>query len=104
MANWRIGGRSDRSTPDDREWSLSIWPVEGERYGVDAHYYGDTGAQRATVQVRRLEGVGITATMQRDTNGALIRLGPIAQAGIWIALEAFLGEPSPDGPLAPRAA
>lgn len=26
---------------------LSVWPVEGGRYGIDAHYHGETGVQRA---------------------------------------------------------
>ena len=26
---------------------LSVWPVEGGRYGIDAHYRGATGAARA---------------------------------------------------------
>jgi hypothetical protein len=29
---------------------LSIWPVEGGRFGIDAHYHGHTGGQRAEVR------------------------------------------------------
>jgi hypothetical protein len=70
---------------------LSIWPVEGGRYGIDAHYQGSTGTQRANVQRRRLESAGLPASVREDDEGALIRLGPLAHAAAWLALEAFLG-------------
>src|SRR3954454_61007 len=34
---------------------LSVWPVEGGRYGIDAHYHGPTGVQRANRQIDRLK-------------------------------------------------
>jgi hypothetical protein len=34
---------------------LSVWPVEGGRFGIDAHYHGLTGIERAHVQQTRLE-------------------------------------------------
>ena len=72
---------------------LSVWPVEGGRYGIDAHYHGHTGIQRADGQEDRLSRVGVSATVKRDENGALIRIGPLAHAATWLALEAFLGKP-----------
>jgi hypothetical protein len=73
---------------------LSVWPVEGGRYGIDAHYHGTTGIQRAQGQQRRLAAAGLEATVREDDNGALIRLGPLAHAATWIAIEAFLGRPT----------
>ena len=73
--------------------SLSVWPVEGGRYGIDAHYHGPTGRERAEVQKHRLERVGLSAKVKRDHAGALIRLGPFPHAAVWLALEAFLGKP-----------
>ncbi len=75
---------------------LSVWPVEGGRYGIDAHYHGETGVQRARGQRQRLASVGIAASVREDNEGALIRLGPLAHAAAWLALEAFLGRPVPD--------
>lgn len=72
---------------------LSVWPVEGGRYGIDAHYHGPTGVQRAAGQRERLAKVGITATIKHDDEGGLIRIGPLAHAATWLALEAFLGRP-----------
>ena len=74
---------------------LSLWPVEGGRFGIDAHYHGRTGMERARGQRKRLEKVGVAATVKRDGQGGLIRLGPLTHAATWLALEAFLGRPLP---------
>jgi hypothetical protein len=71
---------------------LSIWPVEGGRYGIDAHYHGATGAQRAEHQRTRLDEAGLAATVRPGPQGgATLRLGPLAHEAAWLALEAFLG-------------
>ncbi|HWC87482.1 MAG TPA: hypothetical protein VG388_13160 [Solirubrobacteraceae bacterium] len=75
---------------------LSVWPVEGGRYGIDAHYHGQTGVERANAQRRRLERVGLGATVREEETGAFIRLGPLAHSAAWLALEAFLGRPISD--------
>jgi hypothetical protein len=72
---------------------LSVWPVEGGRYGLDGHYHGQSGCQRACGQQDRLAKAGVSATVKREGEGALIRLGPLAHAATWVALEAFLGRP-----------
>jgi len=78
---------------------LSVWPVEGGRYGIDAHYQGHSGIERAHGQQQRLKKVGLSATVKRDANGGLIRIGPLAHAATWLALEAFLGRPLEVPPL-----
>ena len=73
---------------------LSIWPVEGGRYGLDAHYQGRTGAQRAEHQRRRLARANLDAAVRRNARGgATLRVGPLPHPSAWIALEAFLGRP-----------
>jgi len=72
---------------------LSVWPMEGGRYGIDAHYHGITGRERAYVQQSRLAKQGLDASVQHDGDGGLIRIGPLAHAAAWLALEAFLGRP-----------
>jgi hypothetical protein len=72
---------------------LSVWPVEGGRYGIDAHYHGSTGLTRAERQEQRLAAAGLGASVRTDENGAIVRLGPLAHEAVWIALEAFLGRP-----------
>ncbi len=70
---------------------LSVWPVEGGRYGVDAHYHGVTGAARAQRQRERLATAGLDASVRSDDDGSILRLGPLAHEAVWLALEAFLG-------------
>ena len=73
---------------------LSIWPVEGGRYGLDAHYHGATGARRARHQQSRLAGVNLAASVRpNDRGGSTLRLGPLQHQAAWLALEAFLGRP-----------
>ena len=73
---------------------LSIWPVEGGRFGIDAVYHGATGAERAARQVERLAGAGLVASVRpAEHGGAILRLGPLAHEAAWLALEAFLGRP-----------
>jgi hypothetical protein len=76
---------------------LSVWPVEGGRFGLDARYAGPTGRQRAGRQVERLAKAGLTATVRDRDDGCALRLGPLTHAAVWLALEAFLGAPL--GPL-----
>jgi len=70
---------------------LSIWPVEGGRFGLDAHYHGTSGQARAAQQAVRLERVGLAATVRDD--GSTLRLGPLTHKAAWLAIEAFLGRP-----------
>ena len=75
---------------------LSVWPVEGGRFGLDAHYEGATGAQRAAYQAKKLAELNLRATVQESpSSGATLRLGPLAHQAAWVALEAFLGRPLP---------
>src|SRR5918998_4954649 len=78
---------------------LSLWPVEGGRFGLDAHYEGDTGAQRADYQAQKLARLNLRATVQESASGGTtLRLGPLAHEAAWVALEAFIGRPPPRPP------
>jgi hypothetical protein len=74
---------------------LSIWPVEGGRFGIDARYQGESGRARAEQQAARLQRVNLMAVVVRDEEegGATLRLGPLAHSAAWVAIEAFLGRP-----------
>lgn len=76
---------------------LSVWPVEGGRFGLDARYAGDTGRQRARKQASRLAESGLVASVRDRDDGSALRLGPLTHDAVWLALEAFLGKPI--GPL-----
>ncbi len=80
---------------------LSIWPVEGGRYGIDAQYHGATGAQRAEHQRVRLGESGLAATVRPEANDVtILRLDELAHQAAWLALEAFLGPPMDLPPVA----
>ena len=73
---------------------LSIWPVEGGRFGIDAHYHGASGRARARQQAGRLDRVNLAGRgAGRTRTGATLRLGPLAHQAAWLAIEAFLGRP-----------
>jgi hypothetical protein len=74
---------------------LSIWPVEGGRFGLDARYHGSSGKERAAAQAQRLQRHNLYATVREDADagGATLRLGPLAHSAAWVAIEAFLGRP-----------
>src|SRR5215212_9018955 len=72
---------------------LSIWPVEGGRFGIDAHYHGETGRARAEQQAARLERVSLAVSVRTTDDGAALRLGPLAHKATFLAIEAFLGRP-----------
>jgi hypothetical protein len=72
---------------------LSLWPVEGGRFGIDAHYHGKSGKARASQQAVRLQRVDLAVALREDDEGATLRLGPLAQKATFLAIEAFLGRP-----------
>lgn len=75
---------------------LSIWPVEGGRFGIDAHYHGESGKARARQQAARLERVHLAVSVRESDDGAALRLGPLAHKATFLAIEAFLGRPIED--------
>jgi hypothetical protein len=75
---------------------LSVWPVEGGRFGIDAHYHGKSGIARANQQATRLQRVNLAVALREDEDGATLRLGPLAHKATFLAIEAFLGRPIDD--------
>src|SRR5438477_13060927 len=53
---------------------ISVWPLEGGRYGIDAHYHGATGLTRAERQEQRLAAAGLRASVRTDEDGGIVRL------------------------------
>lgn len=74
---------------------MSVWPVEGGRYGVDGTYQGATGFERAEAQRQRLEAAHLPASVRQELgDGWTLRLGPLTHGAAWAAIEAFLGPPA----------
>jgi hypothetical protein len=75
---------------------LSVWPVEDERYGLDATYHGATGFERAEAQRQRLQTANLSASVRQELGDDwTLRLGPLTHGAAWTAIEAFLGPPVP---------
>lgn len=75
---------------------LSVWPVEGGRYGLDATYHGTTGFERAEMQRQHLQAASLRASLRQELGDAwTLRLGPLTHGAAWTAIEAFLGPPGP---------
>jgi hypothetical protein len=71
---------------------LSVWPVEGGRYGLDATYHGATGLRRAEAQQHHLRALNLSVSLRQElSDGWTLRLGPFAHGAAWTAIEAFIG-------------
>jgi hypothetical protein len=71
---------------------LSVWPVEGGRYGIDATYHGVTGLERSEAQRQRLEAARLHVSLRQELgDNWTLRLGPLTHSAAWTAIEAFLG-------------
>lgn len=77
---------------------LSVWPVEGGRYGLDATYHGSTGFERAEAQLLRLQAASLAVSMRQELGDRwTLRVGPLTHEAAWLAIEAFIGRPGPLG-------
>jgi hypothetical protein len=75
---------------------LSVWPMEGGRYGLDATYHGRTGFERAESQRQRLQTANLRASVRQELGDDwTLRLGPLTHSAAWTAIEAVLGPPGP---------
>ena len=99
----RLRGQSPQSherlapsaaTPDGRPTrpdKLSIWPVEGERFGVDVLYVGAHGFRRADVVHRQLVAAGVdVALRQEGEDGWVVRFGPVSRDDMLVVLNGYV--------------
>jgi hypothetical protein len=78
-----------RPVPD----KLSIWPVEGGRFGIDATFTGSGGFERANRHERALAEAEILYQLRQELDGSwTLRLGPVLAADVSAAIDAFIGE------------
>ena len=70
---------------------LTIWPVEGDHFGIDVRWAGATGNRRATVVARLLQGAGIRGRMTQSVDGAWeVRVGPVPGADVARVIDEFV--------------
>jgi hypothetical protein len=82
------------ATPDGRPTRpdrLSIWPTEGETFGIDVLYTGAQGYKRADVVKRQIESVGLAATLRQDgERGWIVRFGPVSREDMLTVLNGYV--------------
>src|SRR5919197_2742246 len=69
---------------------IAIWPVEGERYGIDLSYAGATGYTRADQAHQTINANGMTATFRQERGDMwTVRLGPLARDAMVLVVERY---------------
>lgn len=82
-----MAGQLGPTRPD----RLTIWPVEGELFGIDVRWSGAAGNRRATVVARLLAQAGIRGRFsQTMDDGWEIRVGPIPGGDVARVLDQFV--------------
>jgi hypothetical protein len=83
-------GDVDRSVlpPPDK---LTLWPVEGGRFGLDATFSGAFGRSYAEEHRTALRVAGLEASLRRDGDTWTLRMGPLTGAAARASVDAFLG-------------
>jgi hypothetical protein len=61
-----------------RPGRLKLWPLETDRYGLDATFYGHWSCEDAEQQAGRLARRGIVGAIRPEADGGwTVRLGPL---------------------------
>jgi hypothetical protein len=70
---------------------LTIWPVEGDVFGIDVRWGGAAGNRRATVVARLLSDAGIRGRLTQDVDGAWeVRVGPLPGSDVARVIDEFV--------------
>jgi hypothetical protein len=70
---------------------LTIWPVEGDLFGIDVRWGGARGNQRATVVAGMLGGAGIKGRLTQSLDGAWeVRVGPVPGQDVAQVIDRFV--------------
>ena len=70
---------------------ISIWPAEGERYGIDVLFHGMAGFKRADQVRRALQEAGVAAQLRQERdNGWVVRFGPVGREEMLAVLNGYV--------------
>ena len=86
-----LTGELDRPAlpPPDK---VTVWPVEGGRFGLDATFSGGWGKDYAKEHRAALRTAGLRSSLRRDGDDVwTLRLGPLTGEAARAAVDAFLG-------------
>jgi hypothetical protein len=82
-----VGAALGPTRPD----RLTIWPVEGDRFGIDVRWAGAAGNRRATVVARLLSDAGISGRLTQQPDGAWeVRVGPVPGGEVARVIDDFV--------------
>jgi len=71
---------------------VTLWPVEGGRFGVDATFAGAFGKAYAKEHRSALKAAGLKASLRREGGETwTLRMGPLTGEAARAAVDAFLG-------------
>ena len=69
---------------------IAVWPVEGDRYGIDLSYAGATGYTRADQAHQTINANGMNATFRQELGDMwTVRLGPLARDAMVLVVERY---------------
>jgi hypothetical protein len=70
---------------------LTIWPVEGDLFGIDVRWGGAAGNRRATVVARLLADAGVRGRLTQALDGAWeVRVGPVPGGDVARVIDEFV--------------
>jgi hypothetical protein len=70
---------------------LTLWPVEGDRYGIDVVYLGAHGWRRANVVHGQLGSAGVASRFIQEVDQSWkVRIGPVGRDDMLTVLNGFV--------------
>lgn len=70
---------------------LTIWPLESERYGLDATFQGRSGFERMEKHEAVLKAADVKFSLVQELGDSWsLRFGPLSAADVSAALQTFL--------------
>jgi hypothetical protein len=83
----RVASELGPTRPD----RLTIWPVEGDLFGIDVRWGGAAGNRRATVVARLLADAEIRGRLSQTVDGAWeVRVGPVPGTEVARVIDRFV--------------
>ena len=83
----RVSNELGPTRPD----RLTIWPVEGDTFGIDVRWTGATGNRRATVVARLMADAQIRGRLAQTVDGAWeVRVGPVPGGEVARLIDQFV--------------
>ena len=77
----------ERSLPMTPPGDLKLWPLDADRYGLDATFHGHWGCEDAERHAAKLARWGMPSAIRAEADGGwTVRLGPLHSLDVARAL------------------